>query len=217
MATGGLRGRQKRRSKKTTITDAKQLTPAVDLLRRGFAPQTRALNAAWVGDITYIRTWEGWAYLATADHMRTSLIEEAMTMAIQARRPSLGLIFHSDRGSQYTSAAFRALLARHNVRQSLSRARQCWDNAVAESFFRTLKVELIYRAAWPTVAAARTAVFDTSRCSTIADGSTPPSATNLPLPMRRLSQKDDQWRLPPPKNCVRLNGVGPLLDLTTYH
>src|SRR6185436_5558674 len=124
--------------------------------------------------ITYIRTWEGWAYLATvidlasrrvvgfalADHMRTSLVEEALTMALTSRRPGPGLIFHSDRGSQYTSTAFRALLERHQVRQSLSRVRQCWDNAVAESFFATLKTEPIYRQPLPTVAAARTAVFE---------------------------------------------------------
>ena len=95
-----------------------------------------------------------------ADHMRTSLIEEAMVMAFKARRPAPGLIFHSDRGSQYTSSAFRTLLSKHEVRQSLSRPRQCWDNAVAESFFATLKIELIYRVPWETVSAARTAVFE---------------------------------------------------------
>ena len=116
----------------------------------------------------------GWCYLATvidlasrrvvgfatAGHMKTSLVTEAFTMALVARRPAAGLIFHSDRGSQYTSAAFRELLAGNGVVQSLSRPRQCWDNAVAESFFATLKTELVYRHAWPTRAAARLAVFE---------------------------------------------------------
>jgi transposase InsO family protein len=174
MATDGLCGRQKRRFQKTTIADPEATGQATDLLGRGFAPGRVALNRIWVGDITYIRTWAGWAYLATvidlasrrvvgfavADHMRTSLVVEALAMALQSRRPAPGLIFHTDRGSQYTSAAFRELLAKHQVRQSLSRPRQCWDNAVAESFFATLKTELIYRTVLPTVSAARTAVFE---------------------------------------------------------
>ncbi|MQB02453.1 MAG: IS3 family transposase, partial [Actinobacteria bacterium] len=131
-------------------------------------------NQVWVGDISYLRTWEGWAYLATvidlasrrvvgfafAGHMRASLVCEALSMAVQARHPKAGLIFHSDRGSQYTSEAFTALLTRHGLRQSLSRPRQCWDNAVAESFFGTLKMELVYRQPWPTRMAARRAVFE---------------------------------------------------------
>ena len=175
MAGDGLQGRQKRRFKKTTISDANNAENLwTDLVARDFSPADRPLNQAWVGDITYIRTWQGWAYLATvidlasrravgfaiADHMRTSLIEHAMEMALTSRRPAAGLIFHSDRGSQYTSTAFRNLLARHHVRQSLSRPRQCWDNAVAESFFATLKTELVYRQALATVPAARSAVFE---------------------------------------------------------
>src|SRR3990167_6676175 len=81
-------------------------------------------------------------------------------MALKARRPPLGLIYHSDRVSQYTSHQFRELLAAWGVEQSLSRPRQCWDNAVAEIFFATLKTELAYRQSWPTLAAARTAVFE---------------------------------------------------------
>lgn len=174
MAEAGLHGRQKRRFKKTTVVDAEATADWDDLLERDFGPVDRPLNQAWVGDITYIRTWRGWAYLATvidlasrrvvgfavADHMRTSLVEEAMAMALKSRHPAPGLIFHSDRGSQYTSRAFRALLARHHIRQSLSRPRQCWDNAVAESFFATLKTELVYRQPLATVPAARSAVFE---------------------------------------------------------
>ena len=174
MARDSLQGRHKRRCKKTTIPDAAAASMWTDLVARDFAPADRALNQVWVGDITYLRTWQGWAYLATvidlasrrvvgfavAGHMRTSLVQEALEMALKSRRPSPGLIFHSDRGSQYTAMAFRELLAHHHVRQSLSRPRQCWDNAVAESFFATLKTELVYRQPLATVAAARTAVFD---------------------------------------------------------
>lgn len=174
MSTRGLAGRHRRRFKKTTIADPTAKTKATDLVGRAFAPADREPDQVWVGDITYLRTWEGWTYLATvidlasrrvvgfatADHMRASLVCDALRMALVARRPKAGLIFHSDRGSQYTAHTFRKLLGAHGVRQSLSRPRQCWDNAVAESFFATLKTELIYRQAWPTRAAARRAVFE---------------------------------------------------------
>ena len=172
MALRGLAGRFKRRSRRTTMSDGSR--SGADLLERRFAPGHLGLNEAWVSDITYIRTWKGWAYLAVvidlasrrvvgfavADHMRTSLVLEAMTMALLSRHPRPGLIVHSDRGSQYTSEAFRALLERHALRQSLSRPRQCWDNAVAESFFSTLKQELIHRTPMTTVHTTRTAVFE---------------------------------------------------------
>lgn len=171
MATAGLSGCQRRRAQRTTIPGPEPAL-ATDLLGRSFTPAE--LDTAWAGDITYIRTWQGWAYLATVidlasrrvvgfavrEQMRTELVSAAMEMALQSRRPAPGLIFHSDRGSQYTSIAFRQLLARHQVRQSLSRPRQCWDNAVAESFFATLKTELVYRTTLPSVAAAKTAVFE---------------------------------------------------------
>lgn len=174
MATEGLQGRHRRRTTRTTIPDPGASGLWVDLVGREFTSGTRPLNQTWAGDITYIRTSQGWAYLATvidlasrrvvgfavADHMRSSLIEEAMTMALTSRRPSPGLIFHSDRGSQYTSHSFRELLARHQVRQSVSRPRQCWDNAVAESFFSTIKMELIHRRRFDSVADVRQAVFE---------------------------------------------------------
>lgn len=170
----GLAGRQKRQAKRTTVADPWEPAGAVDLLQRDFATGAFAPDQVWVGDISYLRTWEGWAYLATVidlasrrvvgfaveNHMRSSLVLEAMEMALQRRRPGPGLIFHSDRGSQYTAAAFRELLASHQVRQSLSRPRQCWDNAVPQSFFGTLKTELVYRTAFPTRAAVRSAVFE---------------------------------------------------------
>ena len=90
-----------------------------------------------------------------ADHMRADLVCDALEMAIAQRQPAPGLIFHADRGSQYTSEQFRQLLGHHDIVQSLSRPRQCWDNAVAESWFATLKEELIYRQGWPTRATAQ--------------------------------------------------------------
>jgi putative transposase len=174
MSERGLAGRCRRRYRTTTIADPEAGELAPDLLKRAFQPAGLALNQAWVGDISYLRTGEGWCYLATvidlasrrvvgfalAEHMRASLVCEALEMSLKARRPAPGLIFHSDRGSQYTSHKFRQLLAAQGVVQSLSRPRQCWDNAVAESFFATLKTELAYRQSWPTRAAARSAVFE---------------------------------------------------------
>lgn len=172
MRQRGLIGRCKRRWVKTTISDPE--VTAVDLLKRAFGPGTVELDRIYVGDITYIRTWEGWAYMATvidlasrrvvgwavAGHMRTELVTDALRMAIAHRQPAPGLIFHSDRGTQYTSAAFTGLLAEHEMVQSLSRPRQCWDNAVAESFFATLKGELIDTRSWATRAQVRRAVFE---------------------------------------------------------
>jgi transposase InsO family protein len=172
MRTEGLIGRCRRRWVKTTISDPN--VRAVDLLKRTFGPGAVELDRVYVGDITYIRTWEGWMYLATvidlasrrvvgwamADHMRAELVSDALRMAIENRRPAPGAIFHSDRGTQYTSSEFTGLLAEHKMLQSLSRPRQCWDNAVAESFFASLKLECVYRQPLPTRAHARRAVFD---------------------------------------------------------
>ena len=172
MRDKGLIGRCRRRWIKTTISDPDVV--AVDLLKRSFGPSTVELDRVYVGDITYIRTWEGWLYLATvidlasrrvvgwamADHMRAELVCDALRMAIDARQPTPGAIFHSDRGTQYTSTEFTDLLTANKMTQSLSRPRQCWDNAVAESFFASLKLECIHRQAMPTRAHARRAVFD---------------------------------------------------------
>jgi transposase InsO family protein len=172
MRDKGLIGRCRRRWIKTTISDPDVV--AVDLLKRTFGPGTVELDRVYVGDITYIRMWEGWLYLATvidlasrrvvgwamADHMRAELVCDALRMAIENRRPAPGAMFHSDRGTQYTATEFTDLLAGHEMIQSLSRPRQCWDNAVAESFFASLKLECIYRQALPTRSHARRAVFD---------------------------------------------------------
>ncbi len=165
-------GRCRRRSTTTTVSDPE--ATALDLVKRAFGPDTVELDRIWVGDITYIWTWEGWAYLASvidlasrrvvgwamADHMRAELACDALAMAIEARRPAPGLIFHSDRGTQYTSGEYHQLLEAHKITQSFSRPGQCWDNAVAEAWFSTLKMELIDRRSWATRTQARRAVFD---------------------------------------------------------
>jgi transposase InsO family protein len=168
----GLIGRCRRRWTRTTISDPH--VAAVDLVKRTFGPGTVELDRIYVGDITYVWTWEGWLYLATvldlasrrvvgwamADHMRAELACDALRMAIENRRPGPGAIFHSDRGTQYTATEFTDLLADHQMTQSLARPRQCWDNAVAESWFATLKLELIDRQSWATRAQARHAIFE---------------------------------------------------------
>jgi transposase InsO family protein len=173
MVAEGLEGRCKKRWRKTTIQDPAAEAEALDLIQRHFGP-CEILDARYVGDITYIATWEGWAYLATvidlasrrvvgwalADHMRTELISDALLMAFDQRRPPAGVIFHSDRGCQYTSRDFRQLAVDHGVALSLGRKGTCWDNAVAESFFASIKRELIDRRPWPTIAGLRRAVFD---------------------------------------------------------
>ena len=171
MVRAGLAGRCRRRTRRTTFADPE--TKAMNLLARHFGPENLSIDTAWAGDITYVRTWEGWAYLATvidlasrrvvgwamADHMEASLVCDAMRMAVTARRPPAGLLFHSDRGGQYVSAEFRKLLADHHIVQSLSRPGQCWDNAVAESWFGTYKLEMIEGCSWPTIAKLRSATF----------------------------------------------------------
>lgn len=170
MRAAGLRGVHPRPYKRTTESD--RFNPALaDLLRRDWSPAEP--DRAWVGDITYIKTATGWAYLATvidcysrrvvgwaiACHMRTNLIVDALRMAIIGRNPKC-VIFHSDRGSQYTSDQFRTYCRANGVRPSVGRTGICFDNAVAESFFATLKKELIYTRPWPTIDKLRTAVFE---------------------------------------------------------
>jgi putative transposase len=172
MRQAGLEGRCKRRWRKTTVADP-SAEAAKDLIQRHFGPCAE-MDRRYVGDITYIATWEGWAYLATvidlasrrvvgwalADHMRTELVEDALTMAFEHRAPERGVIFHSDRGCQYTSSDFAELARANGVVLSVSRKGECWDNAVAESFFATIKRELIDTRAWPTRTGLRRAVFE---------------------------------------------------------
>jgi putative transposase len=172
MRQAGLEGRCKKRWRKTTVADP-EAEAARDLIQRHFGPCTE-IDRRYVGDITYIATWEGWAYLATvidlasrrvvgwalADHMRTELVEDALTMAFEHRAPDHGVIFHSDRGCQYTSADFAELARANGFVLSVGRKGECWDNAVAESFFATIKRELIDTRSWPTRAGLRRGLFE---------------------------------------------------------
>jgi putative transposase len=175
MRQAGLSGCPRpRRRPRTTVADP-AAAPAPDLVQRAFDPL--APNRLWLADITYVPTEEGWLYLAAvldafsrrvvgwamADHLRTELVLAALDLALRRRRPAAGLVHHSDRGCQYTSLAFGRRLAESGLLPSMSRAGNCFDNAVAESFFATLKRELVERpdrAPWPTRAAARVALFD---------------------------------------------------------
>jgi len=173
MRAAGLCGRRPRRWKKTTIPDP-AATARADLVRRDFSVNAAAVNTRWCGDITYLPTWEGWLYLATvidiasrrvvgfalAEHLRTELVTDALTNAVAARDPAPGVVFHADRGCQYTSGAYATLADDLAVTLSSGRTGQCWDNAVAESFFATLKKELIHVHPWPDIDILRVAVFE---------------------------------------------------------
>ncbi len=170
MRAAGLAGCHRRRRARTTVADAAAV-PAPNLVARDFA--AAAPDRLWIGDITYVATWEGWLYLAVlldahsrrvigwamADHLRTELALDALQMAFAARQPAAGLIHHTDRGCQYTAAAYQGALATRAITASMSRAGDCYDNAMAESFFATLKAELIDTRPWPTRRAARQAIF----------------------------------------------------------
>ena len=172
MAELGLRACQPRAYKTTTQPDPDATGQSADLVGRDFTADQPGTKL--VGDITYIRTWSGWLYLATvidchtreivgwsmAEHMRTSLVCDAITMAAGRGRLQPAAIFHSDRGAQYTSAEFAAHLGAFHLRGSMGRRGQCWDNAMAESFFAALKNELIYRTVFPSAAKARRAVAE---------------------------------------------------------
>jgi putative transposase len=145
---------------------------APNLLSRNFTAD--APDKVWVGDITYIWTYRGWSYLATVidlfsrrivgwaleDNMRSELVEKALKMAIRQRNVEPGLVFHSDRGSQYAGKDYQRLLQDFGILPSMSRKGDCWDNAVAESFFATIKRELINRAIWINQKNLRMAVYE---------------------------------------------------------
>jgi transposase InsO family protein len=171
MREAGLRAKGRRKYKPTTDS-GHSLPVAPNLLERDF--HTERPDAAWVSDITYIWTREGWMYLAAildlysrkvvgwtlADRMTASLVCAALDAATRLRQPAPGLIFHSDRGSQYASHAFCRRLWRHQMRQSMSRRGNCWDNAVAESFFATRKKELVRNRVFDTRTQARSEIFE---------------------------------------------------------
>jgi transposase InsO family protein len=145
---------------------------AANILQRQF--EVTAPDRAYVGDITYLSTAQGWLYLAVvidlfsravvgwamAEHMRTPLVNHALMMAIQRRRPPPGLVMHTDQGSQYGADSYLAILARHSIQPSMSRKGDCWDNAVIESFFHSLKTELIYPERFENRAQAQQTIFE---------------------------------------------------------
>jgi transposase InsO family protein len=169
MRENGLRARMRRRFRRTTDSRHK-LPVAPNLLERRFT--TTAPNQAWVGDITYIWTAEGWAYLAVLldlysrrvvgwalrKSLNRDLAVSTLRHAMARRRPTPGLIHHTDRGCQYASSEYRRMLEQHGAACSMSAAGDCWDNAVAESFFATLKKELVHGCAFETRSEAYDAI-----------------------------------------------------------
>ncbi len=163
----------KRRRRFRTTTDSNHALPvAPNVLERRF--ETEAPNKVWVTDITYVWTREGWLYLAAildlysrmvvgwamSESLARELPLRALDMALRSRRPPPGLVHHSDRGCQYASDDYRRTLSAHGIVCSMSRKGDCWDNAVAESFFATLKTELVHDADFATRAEGRSAIFD---------------------------------------------------------
>ena len=171
MRVHGIVGVFKPPKVRTTIP-AEDSPPVPDLVGRLFDPG--APDVTWVGDITYIPTGEGWLYLASvldlgsrrwlgysmADHMRTEVVADALNMATVVRAGATnGIIFHSDRGSQYLSSEYQDLIEELGMRQSVGRTGVCWDNSVAESAWSSLKRELVHRYTFPDRATARRAIF----------------------------------------------------------
>ncbi len=171
MRERGLVGLMKKRWRHPGASATTEPCPP-NVLDRGFVVD--APNRVWATDITYVRTWEGWLYVAVVmglfsrrvvgwsmqSHIRAELVLNALTMAVGQRLPSPGLLAHSDRGSQYTSDDYQRALRAHGIECSMSGRGNCWDNAVVESFFGTLKRELINRRSWPTRTAAAAAIHE---------------------------------------------------------
>src|ERR1044071_3837921 len=171
MRRHGIRAHTPRRYRVCTTDINHSLPVAENLLDQNFGANRP--NQVWLADITYIPTGEGWLYLAVIldlftrkvvgwamrDHMRAELTIAALTMAIQRRRPGAGLIHHSDRGSQYAAGDYRDILQAVAIVQSMSRKGNCWDNAPMESFFGTLKTELVHHGEYPNRDAARRDLF----------------------------------------------------------
>jgi transposase InsO family protein len=171
MKKHGIRAKTKRKFRHTT--DSKHHLPvAPNLLERNFSPEKP--NQTWASDLTYVWTKEGWLFLAVIvdlfsrqvvgwslnKTMTKELVCSALRQAYFRRKPGTGLVFHSDRGSQYCSKEFRAQLKQYQMLQSQSRKANCWDNACVESFFHTLKTEMIYHEDFETRDEARRAIFE---------------------------------------------------------
>ncbi len=171
MRENGIYGHQKRKYKVTTDS-GHGLPVAPNLLNQEFFVEST--NRVWVSDITYIWTMEGWLYLCIIldlcsrkavgwsmdSRIGAELVKSALSMAVLHRNPPRGLIFHSDRGIQYASEAFRIELEEHKMIQSMSRKGNCWDNACAESFFATLKTEEVFHQSYRTREEARKSIFE---------------------------------------------------------
>jgi putative transposase len=165
-------GGRRRKARTTLRSRTERIPPVPDLVKRNFTPQ--APDRLWVADITYVRSWEGWLCLSfvldaysrrivgwsMANNLRTELVLDAVNMAIYTRRPSPGLIHHSDRGSQYTSVEFGSRLKEAGLLPSMGSVADAYDNSMAESFVSTLKRELIHRHSWPNRQIARGAIFE---------------------------------------------------------
>jgi transposase InsO family protein len=161
-----------KRSSRLTTDSKHNLNVSPKLLARNFNPEN--VNQAWCGDITYIHTNEVWLFLATVidlysrkiigwsinKRIKKSIVVDAMNMALVKRKTTVGLIFHSDRGSQYCSSDIREVLKRYGIKQSMSRKGNCWDNAVAECFFNTLKKDLIFHEEFETREEAKRKIFE---------------------------------------------------------
>jgi putative transposase len=171
MKDNGIQAKHKKKYKATTNSNH-NLPVAKNRLKRDFT--ARKPNQAWVSDITYIATDEGWLYLATfidlysrkvvgwsmSERMTADLVVDAFRMALFRQKRKAPKVVHSDRGSQYASEAFRKELKAHHCKRSMSRKGDCWDNAVAESFFGTLKTELVHHEKYKTREQARLSIFD---------------------------------------------------------
>jgi putative transposase len=171
MRQHGIAAKTKRKFRCTTDSNH-GLPVAENILDRQFEPV--AANQVWVADITFIPTWEGWLYLAAvedlysrqivgwsmSERMTSRLVVDALEMAVSRRLPGEGLLAHSDRGSQYASDHYQRLLEQHGINCSMSRRGDCWDNAPMESFFASLKKELVHHESYETRAEARASVFE---------------------------------------------------------
>jgi putative transposase len=205
MRAAGLAGVCRRRSVRTTRRD-EAAAVSDDLVKRAFAAP--APNRLWVADITYLPTWQGFLYLAVvldacsrrvvgwsmADHLRAELVVDALDMALWSRRPAAGLVHHSDHGAQYTGLAFGRRCREAGIAVSMGSVGDCFDNALAESFFATLECELVVRSRWRTRDEARMAVFD------FIEAFYNPRRRHSALAY--LSPAEYEWRHHPERSCL---------------
>jgi putative transposase len=171
MRTNNIKAKTKRRFRITTVLNSKAAA-SENILKKNFTSSSE--NKIWTGDITYLWTKEGWLYLAVVmdiysrkivgwsieSSLSTELVIRALMMAMVHRNPQRGIIFHSDRGSQYTSSSFRSILKNYGIVQSMSSTGNCYDNAITESFFHTLKTELIYWERYQSKEEAKRSIFE---------------------------------------------------------